>query len=302
MATNAIPIRFMSEDAPRAEYRKRGSKKSKGMHWGQRKLLMNEIEFLTMYGRPGRTVVYAGSAPGTHTEYMSRVLFPEMKMVLVDPRAFDAKTNERITVRQEFFTDDLAREFAGQDVLFISDIRTEPNDDEHCAADMAAQMRWHCIMHPAASMFKFRLPWTAGQTEYLAGAVSMQPYGHPQTTETRLIVSAEDGMQMRMWDNKKYEQQCFFFNTVTRLAPHPHRIKGAGLNSSWDCAAEVHILREYLASRGGRWAELSVREQDARISKLSWALSVDAHACKPRAGCVARGPAARALARARGRA
>jgi hypothetical protein len=29
-------------------------------HWGQRKLLLSEIEFLTLHGEPGALIVYAG--------------------------------------------------------------------------------------------------------------------------------------------------------------------------------------------------------------------------------------------------
>ncbi len=37
-------------------------------HWGQRKLLLSEIEFLTLYSEKNDNVIYAGAAPGTHTE------------------------------------------------------------------------------------------------------------------------------------------------------------------------------------------------------------------------------------------
>lgn len=61
------------------------------IHWGQRKLLLSEIEFLTLYGEDGMWVVYAGAAPGTllsvslplplsigevHTLTISLVCFP----------------------------------------------------------------------------------------------------------------------------------------------------------------------------------------------------------------------------------
>lgn len=74
------------------------------MHWGQRKLLLSEIEFLTLFSEPGVTVVYAGAAPGTHTASLAR-LFPEVhQFVLVDPSPFIAKSSDRIVVRQEYFT------------------------------------------------------------------------------------------------------------------------------------------------------------------------------------------------------
>ena len=45
--------------------------------------------------------------------------------------------------------------------------------------DQDAQMRWHDIMKPAASMLKFRLLWEPGVTRYLDGAVHLQPYCPP---------------------------------------------------------------------------------------------------------------------------
>ncbi len=38
----------------------------KNRHWGQLKLLLSEIEFLTPYYECNYLVVYAGAAPGVH--------------------------------------------------------------------------------------------------------------------------------------------------------------------------------------------------------------------------------------------
>jgi hypothetical protein len=118
------------------------------VHWGQRKLLLSEIEFLTHYAEPGITVVYAGAAPGTHIPYLAG-LFPGVSFVLVDPNKFNCVSSGRIVVRQEYFTHEVrasgrvikacnapllmkgrsgdhqvAKEFVGKKTLFISDIRT----------------------------------------------------------------------------------------------------------------------------------------------------------------------------------
>ncbi len=193
-----------------------------------------------------------------------------MKFVLVDPRRFAIPSTAQIRLRQEFFTDDMAKEYALRDesVLFISDIRTEPNDDKHVARDMANQMRWHMIMKPKASMFKFRLPWSAGTTSYLAGDVYMQPYAATRSTETRLIVTS---CELKEWDNKTYERQCFFFNTEARLYKYSHGVSLCGFDDSWDCASEVHILSEYFAKHlSAAWRALSPRERATKISELSW--------------------------------
>ena len=56
------------------------------------------------------------------------------------------------------------------------------------AADMDAQQRWVQILRPTAALLKFRLPWDAGVTQYLAGAVVLPVWGPPTTTESRLLV------------------------------------------------------------------------------------------------------------------
>ena len=86
------------------------------LHWGQRKLLMSEIEFLSsMYVQCASSlplIVYAGAAPGYHIPFLVE-LFPCARFVLVDPSTFGILPHERITIRQECFTDAVAREFTG---------------------------------------------------------------------------------------------------------------------------------------------------------------------------------------------
>ena len=259
-------------DAPRQEYRRRKGELKTVIHWGQRKLLLSEIEFLTKFGVSGATVVYAGAAPGTHTRYLIE-LFPELKFVLVDPAPFSSKLTQgpRCLLRQELFTDDVAQQYAGRDkVLFICDIRScnsamrlplldcasvtsdqalmnDQEVEDTVLEDMQAQQRWHDSIQPIKSMLKFRLPWTPGYTEYLAGDVYCQAFGPITTTETRLVPY---GHERVMWDNKKYEEQLFHFNTVTRVARYAHSMPvgrpGYGLDYCYDCRSEVEILSEYL--------------------------------------------------------
>ena len=248
--------RLLAPEAPRQKYRRRRGEVKTVIHWGQRKLLLSEIEFLTMYGVPGATVVYAGAAPGTHTSFLLD-LFPELKFILVDPAPFSSKMRQgpRCVLRQELFTDALARELAGiDDILFICDVRScdwslmnADDKNEKVVQDMMDQQRWHGIMKPIKSMLKFCLPWKAGQTEYLAGDVYLQAFGPITTTETRLI---PHGHHRVMWDNQKYEEQMFHFNTVTRVARYPHHMPvgppGYGLDYCYDCRSEVEIILQYL--------------------------------------------------------
>ena len=139
---------MLPPDAPRKVYRSRifeEGKKGKGVHWGQRKLLMNEIEMLVLHGRRAKVVVYAGSAPGIHIRFLSQ-LFPQHRFLLVDPRPFarDVQRHPKIELRQEYFTDAMASELRqgyvekGVELLFISDIRTVNNDQRQ------AMVQWSC--------------------------------------------------------------------------------------------------------------------------------------------------------------
>jgi cap2 methyltransferase len=118
-----LSSRILQEDAPEEPYRRRKDEIKSVLHWGQRKLLFSEIEFLTLYGEKDITCIYAGAAPGTHIKYLSS-LFPDIKFVLVDPSPFTVKSDEKITIIEDFFTDKLAESFTNTPNLFISDIRT----------------------------------------------------------------------------------------------------------------------------------------------------------------------------------
>jgi cap2 methyltransferase len=242
--------RVLLPTAPAKQYRRRRGETKSVLHWGQRKLLLAEIEFLSIHGVDGATVVYAGAAPGTHVPILAK-LFPKTKFVLFDPRPFGFEEASSIRLRQEYFTDDTAKEFAGRkDILFISDVRTvdwkenESADIERCVwNDMLDQQRWHDMMKPRKSMLKFRLPWTAGTSEYLDGDLYLPVWGPQTTTETRLV---PHGHTRKQWDNTHYEGQMFHFNTVTRQQCYAHTqpCKDAeGIDHCYDCTAEIDILR-----------------------------------------------------------
>jgi len=246
--------RTLQPTAPRMKYRRRRDEVKTVVHWGQRKLLLSEIEFLTLHSLPGSLIVYAGAAPGTHIDYLAD-LFPNVNFELVDPAPFTVKQRlPRIRLRENsLFTDDLAREYAAQntDILFISDIRSadpsvlsEDETEQQVAQDMKMQSTWHRLMNARNSMFKFRLPWKPGKTTYLAGAIYLPIWGPITTTESRLIV--ERGAEDVEYDNSGYEEQMFYFNTVTRVARYQHNITGEGIDHCYDCTAEISVLRDYL--------------------------------------------------------
>ena len=62
-------------------------KEAYGLHWGQRKLLLSEIQFLAQHLDKLKYVIYAGAAPGNKAFWLSQ-LFPSIKFILVDPVPF----------------------------------------------------------------------------------------------------------------------------------------------------------------------------------------------------------------------
>ena len=246
--------RYLGPNAPAKKYRQRAmQEKNTVEEWGQRKLFLSELTLLTEYHNLNiREVVYAGAAPGTHVLFLME-LFPHIKFVLIDPRSFDdklvEKRGDKLELYRAYFTDDWARRWRGRDdVAFISDIRTgvwnrhgNEMSERMIWQDMLNQERWVEIMNPIIAMLKFRLPWAAGNTRYLGGAIQLQIWAPRSSTETRLVVRRGD--PKTIYDNKKYEGQMFFFNSVARIGRY-RRPKGCGdvdlvADHCYDCTAEV---------------------------------------------------------------
>ena len=238
-------------DLPRRKYRRTDDSPHREIliHWGQKKLLLSEIEFLTKYGHLSNIVVYAGSAPGTHIDYLVK-MFPDHKFILYDPRDFDVRDSPRIEKHKQYFFAKDAKKYKG--ILFISDIRTaedEIPDDDDIIQNMNMQKEWVNIMKPAMSMLKFRLPYTPGKTKYLDGDIYLQIYAPITSTETRLIT---DGKKQKIYDNTKYEEQMFYFNTILRP-------KG------YDKIKEQEVLQEYIEKFD---SPLTVEEHIKKIDDL----------------------------------
>jgi|SRR5579862_1029264 len=255
-----IPIenlcRILIDSAPEKPFTKIPHECRSVNHWGQRKLFISELEFLSLYSKPGDLVVYAGAAPGTHTNFLSE-LFPNLSFFLVDPSPFIAKETNKIKIRQDFFTDETCKESLkmNKSILFISDIRTgDPYKlsnievEKSIKNDMEMQKNWVKLLKPKASMLKFRLPWEAGKTSYLDGKIFFPVWGRETTTECRLITTLEDLEKGEiLYDNKKYEEQMFYFNRVTRVQYYDHPFDFyEGLDHCYDCAAEIKIIHNFM--------------------------------------------------------
>lgn len=247
-------------------------------HLGQLKLLLSEVEFLTpFYGQACR-VIYAGAAPGVHVPIVAG-LFPTMRFVLVDPAPSMIADGEYagIEVIQARMTDAMALELASSEggegvLLFISDVRvgaeeadeTDEEQQRRIQRDMDAQRRWMELLRPAASMLKFRLPWStcSAGTEYPSGRIHFPVYGKQLTHESRLIIS-RDAPPVE-YNNLLYERQMAYFNRVMRPAIQPD-ILGGG--RCYDCTAFRWIVCGFLVAANALYSVAAVDDMCHRIER-----------------------------------
>lgn len=243
--------RQLLDNAPGLPYHRRRGEKKTVCSWHTRSLLLGQIEFLTQYGFHSATVLYVGAAPGIHVPYLAS-LFPNMKFVLIDQKAFTISGDEQITIRNEAMSEDIAREYAGRDdILLIADVHTDDftrQSDEQVEQavqdDMRSQAAWHELIFPIHALLRFRLPWSDKVTSYLDGELYFKPFAAPTSTETWLVTSRNS--VEKSWSNRKYEEQLFRFNTVARVAVYPHNIEAQGIDMCYDCRSEIEILGAYL--------------------------------------------------------
>ena len=255
---------YLPADAPRREWFERDwARKGRVRHWGQRKLFLSELFFLTHYGHLSENVVYAGGAPGLHVPYLSR-LFPRHRFTLIDPTAFGIPSSERITLRNAFFTNEMCAEFVarfGGDYLFISDIRTANSrtmdwqQHEECVErDNRDQVAWVQLLRPRKAMLKFRCLHTYeqyrdGSTQMFAGDLYVQPWAPRSSTESRLICDADSPLVP--YENLKYGEQFFYHNDVVRIEKtFKNPVPKQRLQNNFDSVSEVIQLYDYLTKHG----------------------------------------------------
>ena len=259
---------FLGDKARQIPFFDRPDRERSPLHWGQMKLFLCELWFLLSclqefpadaLTTPRLNIVYAGAAPGNHIAYLAS-LFPSCHFVLYDPAPYCAAISSgklaNVEAHTEYFTEattvTIAKRFGGgAPFVFISDIRTG-KEESYVQEDMERQRKWIEDMRPARSMVKFRLPWGAGKTPYLAGRVMLGTF-HPLTsTESRLIVDRE--LTTREYDNQEYERQCAYHNSIGRVRAYHHEVVADGLDHCHDCAALVYLAGEYLRHQRGQKA------------------------------------------------
>lgn len=277
---------FLVEDGdPQRPYERRTDEEKTAVAWGQRKLLLALIQFLTRFWRAEDVrlpkIVYAGAAPGNNIQIVSR-LFRTAEFHLYDPAPFRVNPSGKIQIYNREFTDADAKGWAGRDdVYFISDIRSNAKSEVAIAKDMQDQMRWVNLMNPRAAQLKFRLPYSgtdvSTDVEYFEGQVFKQAWTRPTSTETRLVPFA--ARTTKVWDARKYEGQMYYHNVMIRekqkfvnpftldLTP----VSDGQLVNDYDSTLEVMILREYREKFGMLSGPVEIqRMSDLLTSELNY--------------------------------
>lgn len=217
------------------------------IHWGQLKLLLSEVEFLTWCrGRFGRDclkdaiVVYIGAADGEHIPQLSK-LFDDLVIHLYDPARFGDEVKryssehpDRMRVFNQFFTDADCAQYAGRPTFLITDLRRvpkklkkardDPKDEDHIKElkdeDHMMQADWVRMIKPIATSLKFSPPYPPLGTKerpifrYFQGHVRTQAFPPVRSTETRLIF--EGVPQLVDYDCRAFEEVANYHNLIVR--------------------------------------------------------------------------------------
>lgn len=244
-------------------------------HWGQKKLLLSEIQFFTnickklnIKNLKDYIAVYIGSADGAHLPILFN-LFPELDWLLYDPNPFNkhVKNNNKVKIFNQYFLDETVQHVLqhslNKKILFISDIRVTPKDEE-VMTDMINQAKWGIELDADFMLLKFRLPYNeptsfkpktikdlklnlnisnsnfiAKDTIYLKGTINLQLY-HPQySTELRLLVEKKNNKyELDNYDYIEIENKIFNFNTETRLTANVEGYNFLNLIPGYDKSIE----------------------------------------------------------------
>lgn len=278
---------FFSDFSPQEQYVKWDDAGRITIHFGQLKLLMTDIMFLTIFWNqkelPKPQVVIVGAAPGHHYPILAK-MFPGATFHLYDPRRFDIKLPvERIRLYNDYFTDEDAVFWSGRsDVIFISDIRSIDKDttaeeyEGRVRIDMEMQQRWVEIINPVAASLKFRLEYPLEDpvtkianvdiiSEYLDGYRMKQIWAPQTSTEVRLIpVKVNGKYRKKKWSSLLHQNQCFFHNRRIRPSnfynPFTNDmtpIFGDDLTNDFDSVGTALILQKYLFKMTGKSPDMN---------------------------------------------
>lgn len=254
---------IITENMPRKKYVENIGIRLRQFHWGQRKLLDSEIEFIVWciknfrkqgYLKDVYNCLYIGAAPGFHIPYLAK-LFPNVTFVLYDPQPFKIKETSQIKIVQDFFNEKNSSEYRGKTDIYISDIRNPDFDnlkkdeskkkeaDNSVEADMNLQMKVAELAQPRYASLKFRVSYLGRPFTYFVGEIHVQPWAPVRSTELRIFT---DCQQKRQYDSVLYEEIMAYHNEEVRNKEDFPIYDIKELNNHYDTVLEYVILKEYL--------------------------------------------------------
>tara|TARA_R110001599_G_scaffold353841_1_gene599813 strand:+ start:22381 stop:25320 length:2940 start_codon:yes stop_codon:yes gene_type:complete len=283
-------------------YRESTTRYVGGIHWGQRKLLLSEIDFFTQNLKAGEKAVaiYIGACPFDHgPALLDR--FPDLNMLLFDPRdnwSKELRSNkyqERIKIVTGFLDEKEIETIVGRisakmqlsnnekkKYFFISDIRNMSNGDNgivenqlNIHLDMQLQKNLAIKLYEGLSKIgidlicslKFHLPFVYEigneDYEYGKGTLHTQPWARPHSAELRLWWNPKDGMTT--YNKRKLEDIMMYHNMINRDQNYGE-LPFDKYDGCHDCHYEVQILTNYVRKFGNR--DINI-EDELRINNVS---------------------------------
>jgi hypothetical protein len=179
-------------------------------------------------------VVYAGT-PGKHIQILPK-LFETFEFVVFDE--FTDDTMEKVLSK-----------YGSQRLLFVSEVKTAKGDTSF-SAEMKLQRYWVETLQPFASLLKFRPSWKKERELYLNGDICVQAFPSATSAETSLInLRDKHGFELKEYDNKAYERNCCFHNSVQRTCVYdfdkPIVTFLDGFDRCFDCTYFINTILEY---------------------------------------------------------
>lgn len=266
----SLPL-FLKDDFPTKKYKE--DLFSENVHYGQRKLFLTVLHFLTMYTKEftNFVCVYVGAGGGVNN-YILAGFFPNGTFHFYDDvdLGYDEKYKElfnNFTYHKKYFEDsdvEYWKEYnkVNKNVFFISDIRSTNDNNKNITLDMEMQEKWTTEIDPVKAHLKFRIPYLKQSKDkntdtffpYLGGIIYFQPWAPTYSTECRLVPEKIDNNYYKVkYSTRKHEMQMFYFNTEIReKTKYPHLFSENNLRITndlllnYDSYLELYILTYYL--------------------------------------------------------
>jgi hypothetical protein len=258
-------VRELTSEYPRLPYVSRQREWKWSLHWGQLKMFLNELDFLTRIvaqtGLTKFTLLYVGNLYGA---YFTHVLdmFPEMTVLLYTENDVEKEiaNHPRVKHYKEKFSVDMCYYLTTENIdtreLFLySNIRSGTSSKSY-KQDMDEQVAWLKILTPRMSSIKFKLEYPGSGVDedvisfYPDGQLLFCPFTSPTSTETRLIINND--FNEKKYSCRAYEEKMFYHNSVARKQSYlimgfsDLELKSNGLCNCYDCKLFAEIVISYL--------------------------------------------------------